>query len=70
MSHFLSLFPTPKHSRQGKPAKMANNSGVAPFQSKANSADSRLDSLSALDIDSEPLFHRQSGIVCTIGKPI
>ena len=38
------------------------------FQARANNADSRLDSLCALDIDSKPLFHRQTGIVCTIGK--
>ncbi|XP_017494393.1 PREDICTED: pyruvate kinase PKM-like [Rhagoletis zephyria] len=37
------------------------------FQARANDADSRLDSLSALDIDSKPPFHRQTGIVCTIG---
>ncbi|KAI2809271.1 hypothetical protein RDWZM_003401 [Blomia tropicalis] len=37
------------------------------FQARANNADSRLDSLTALDIDSKPPFHRQTGIICTIG---
>lgn len=45
---------------------MDNNTPA--FQAKANDAESRLDSLSALDIDSKPPFHRQTGIVCTIGK--
>ncbi|CAG2107330.1 unnamed protein product [Medioppia subpectinata] len=38
-----------------------------PYQSKANEADSMLDHLSALDIDSKPQSIRLSGIICTIG---
>ncbi|XP_054161947.1 pyruvate kinase PKM-like [Oppia nitens] len=38
-----------------------------PFQMKANEADSMLDHMSALDIDSKPQVVRLTGIICTIG---
>lgn len=41
---------------------------VKPLQLKAAEADTRLDHLSALDIDSQPPPIRLTGIICTIGK--
>ncbi|CAG2181416.1 unnamed protein product, partial [Oppiella nova] len=38
-----------------------------PYQLKASEADSLIDHLSALDIDSKPQSIRLSGIICTIG---
>lgn len=40
---------------------------VQPLQLKAAEADSRLDHLSALDIDSQPPVIRLTGIICTLG---
>ncbi len=37
-------------------------------QMKAAYADTHLESVCNLDIDSPPLVHRMSGIVCTIGE--
>lgn len=43
-------------------------STVQPLQLRAAEADSQLDHLSALDIDSEPPKVRLSGIICTLGE--
>lgn len=47
--------------------RMAAN-GTLEYQARANNADSRLDSMAALDIDSKPMGCRQTGIICTIGS--
>lgn len=59
--------PHSKELAKERPPQGQAPEGTVPFQGKANDADSRLDSLGALDIDSRPLANRQSGIVCTIG---
>ena len=41
-----------------------------PYQMMANEADSYLDHLSALDIDSKPQSIRLTGIICTIGLSV
>lgn len=46
---------------------MTSGHDLAPFQLRAADADSRLDHLSMLDIDSKPPLIRLSGIICTIG---
>lgn len=46
------------------------NFTVEDYQGKAHNADSRIDSLLALDIDSKPLNFRKSSIICTIGNLI
>lgn len=48
-------------------AATVNQHDVQPLQQKALEADSRLDHLSALDIDSKPPNIRLTGIICTIG---
>ena len=46
---------------------MSSPSDHIPNQLRANEADSYLDHMSALDIDSKPPSIRLSGIICTIG---
>ena len=41
---------------------------VAPMQLEAAKANTYVDQKAALDIDSQPLSKRLSGIICTIGK--
>lgn len=63
----LCFLPFSKLLEKNRPKYSTMAEDTPAFQARANDADSRLDSLSALDIDSKPPFHRQTGIVCTIG---
>ena len=63
----VSLFPS-KELAKNKQAYRDVSVDTPAFQARAHDADSRLDFLSALDIDSKPQCYRQTGIVCTIGK--
>lgn len=66
--HLTLLLPLPGSKLKSSTHLKHNMSNkVAAHQAQANEADSRLDSLSSLNIDSHPMLYRQTGIVCTIG---